>query len=288
LTATSQDDRARPAYLRAVRRRLLLAVVLAACGSSGSASGQDGAPDATTTTMAELPSNDLGAELVGRWAHYDVVAYEDEALKTLIISYGFNDFSVLDGELVDQASFCFSEQRTDQPIETSLSDAAIQAIRPPATPVEIERTGDTFTIRRPATPTPVGIRLEDPTNEPLPTDPGDPRIVDDDGDGSPGITVTIRVSPELVGELYIARREIFAYEATLTTPDRFEGTVTDESEQLVIGASDPLFLTESDWRQHPDPAKSPIILIRVDDTWDCERLAAERDALFPPTPEVDW
>jgi hypothetical protein len=26
----------------------------------------------------------------------------------------------------------------------------------------------------------------------------------------------------------------------------------------------------------------------VSDDWDCERLAAERDALFPPTPEVDW
>ncbi len=31
-----------------------------------------------------------------------------------------------------------------------------------------------------------------------------------------------------------------------------------------------------------------MILIRVDDSWDCERLRAERDELFPPTPEVDW
>jgi hypothetical protein len=27
---------------------------------------------------------------------------------------------------------------------------------------------------------------------------------------------------------------------------------------------------------------------RVDESWDCERLAAERDNLFPPTPDVDW
>ena len=33
---------------------------------------------------------------------------------------------------------------------------------------------------------------------------------------------------------------------------------------------------------------SPITLRRVDETWDCERLAAERDNLFPPIPEVDW
>lgn len=230
----------------------------------------------------------LGEELVGRWAHYDVVAYEDGVLKTLIISYGFNDFSVVDGELIDSVEFCFSEQRTDQPIETSLSDAATQAIRPPDTPVEVDEVDGVLRVRRAATPTPIGIRLDDPANEPLPDDPDDPRIVDDDGDGNPGVTVTIRVTDDLIGELYIARREIFAYEVFLTDPDTLEGTVTDDSEQLIIGASDPIFLAESDWVQHPDLSKSPIILRRVEADWDCDRLVVERPTLFPPTPDVDW
>jgi hypothetical protein len=139
-----------------------------------------------TTEPAPVPvlgAELLGAELVGRWAHYDVVAYEDDVLKTLIISYGFNDFTEVDGQIVDQASFCFSEQRTDQPIRTSLSDAATQAIQPPPATLEVDVVDDVLRIRRPATPTPVGIRLDDPFNEPLPTDPNDPRIVDDDGDG---------------------------------------------------------------------------------------------------------
>ena len=243
----------------------------------------------TSTNTAPPASEVAGADaLTGRWAHYDVVAYEDGLLKTLIISYGFDDFSVADGRVVDTTTFCFSEQRTDQPIETSLSDAATQAIEPPPTPIDVDTVGGTLRIRRPATPTPVGIRLDDPFEESLPTDPGDPRIVDDDGDGKPGITVRIEVNDEIAGELYIARREIFAYEALLTEPDLLTGTVTDDSEQLIIGASDPIFETESDWVQHPDPSKSPIILRRVDETWDCDRLAAERDDLFPPTPDVDW
>lgn len=250
----------------------------------------EAAPPAPSTTEppTTAPIDPRFAPLVGRWAHYDVVAYEDGTLKTLIISYGFNDFSVVDGELIDQGSFCFSEQRTDQPIETSLSDAATQAIRPPPTPVTVEEIDDTLRITRPATPTPVGIELDDPANEPLPADPNDPRIVDDDGDGKPGITVDIRVSDELTGELYIARREIFAYQAYLTDPDTMQGTVTDDSEQLVIGASDPVFDMATEWVQYDDPEKNPIILKRVDDSWDCARLADERDALFPPTPEVDW
>ena len=285
----------------------LAVVALAACGGTDAEERADPTlttaattaptttdppPTTATETTAETTADDAvvpGAELVGRWAHYDVVAYEDDTLKTLIISYGFNDFTEVDGQIIDQASFCFSEQRTDQPIETSLSDAATQAIEPPPAPVEIDLVDGVLRVQRAATPTPVGIRLDDPANEPLPTDPNDPRIVDDDGDGNPGITVTIRVSDDLSGQLYIARREIFAYEAFLTEPDLLTGTVTDDSEQLVIGASDPIFATSpANWGQYDDLSKSPIILRRVDADWDCERLAAERDALFPPTPVVDW
>ncbi|MGE5211871.1 MAG: hypothetical protein ACM3MM_11445, partial [Acidobacteriota bacterium] len=81
-------------------------------------------PAPTSAPAVTEPEPVLGEELVGRWAHYDVVAYQDDLLKTLIISYGFNDFTEVDGRIVDQSSFCFSEQRTDQPITTSLSDAA--------------------------------------------------------------------------------------------------------------------------------------------------------------------
>jgi hypothetical protein len=283
---------------------LIIAGLIAGCGSDAmsssieptqpSTTGPSSTEPLSTQSPSTRPSTTepapvLGQELVGRWAHYDVVAYEDDVLKTLIISYGFNDFTEVDGQIVDQSSFCFSEQRTDQPIRTSLSDAATQAIKPPAVPLEIDVVDGVLRVKRPPTPTPVGIRLDDPFNDPLPTDPNDPRIVDDDGDGKPGLTVTIEVTPEFIGELYIARREIFAFEALLTEPDLLTGVVTDDSEQLVLGASDPVFASSpANWGQYADLTKSPIILRRVDESWDCERLAAERDNLFPPTPDVDW
>ena len=242
----------------------------------------------TTAASAEAPVDPEPGDLVGRWAHFDVVAYQDGDFKTLIVSYGFNDFADVDGGIEDSASFCFSDQVTNQPITTSMSDAATQAIKPPPAPLGVDVTDGVLTIRRDATPTPVGIRLEDPANESLPTDPNDPRIVDDDGDGNPGITVTIDVGGGITGELYIARREVFAYDAELVGADLIEGVVEDRSEQLAIGASNPLFLQSSAWNQVEDPALNPIILKRVDDDWDCDRLAAERDDLFPPTPMIDW
>lgn len=281
---------------------VLLAAALAAATASCASAGDDGAVPTTgstaaapssTAASADTSTTDavavVGAELAGRWAHFDIVAYEEDVLKTQIISYGFNDFSVVDGRIVDQASFCFAEQRTNQPIETSLSDAATQAIQPPSTTLDVTIVDGRLRIDRAATPTPVGISLDDPATDSLPQDPADAAVVDADGDGKPGITVTIRVTDELTGELYIARLEIFAWEGTLVTPDRIEGLVTDTSQQLVLGASDPIFATAgSGWVQHADLTESPLLLVRVDDTWDCERLRRERDRLFPPVPPIDW
>jgi hypothetical protein len=79
-----------------------------------------------------------------------------------------------------------------------------------------------------------------------------------------------------------------AYDVAEQDDGSLTGVVTDNSEQLIVGATSELFMAQSEWVQHPDLSKSPIILEPVDDDWDCERLRAERDALFPPTPEVDW
>ena len=260
----------------------------AACASDGSDTGTDEAgaegSGGSTTTVSEVP----GADLAGRWAHYDIVAYEDDTLKTMIVSYGFTDFAVEDGQLIESEEFCTAEQITDQAIQTSVSDAATQAIRPVSTPVEVTGEPGAWEVHRPATPTPVGIRLDDPVNESLPTDPDDPRIVDDDGDGKPGITVEIRIG-DSVEELYIARREIFAYDLVQDGPDSMSGTVTDGSEQLVIGATDPIFEGSGGaWVQVPDLSFSPILLERVGEDWDCDRLAAERDDLFPANPPIGW
>jgi hypothetical protein len=267
----------------------LLAVGLLAGACGGDDEAAEAAPDTTDAAAADASSDVPGAELAGRWAHYDIVAYEDPTMKTMIISYGFTDFTVEGDELIESEEFCFAEQQSDQPIETSLADEATQAIKPVSTPVEVTGEPGAWRVQRPATPTPVGIRLEDPANESLPTDPDDPRIVDDDGDGKPGITVVVRLSDDLEGELYIARREIFAYDLVQDGPDSMSGTVTDSSEQLVIGASLPVLETAGgQWEQVADLTLSPILLERVEEDWDCDRLKAERDELFPPNPPIGW
>lgn len=276
--------------MRARQRRaaivlLSASLLLAACGSDDSTSS-DAAPRSTTSTTAPAV---LGDELVGRWAHYDIVAYQDSMMKTMIVSYGFTNFTVEDGKLVEAEQFCTADQVSDQAIETAISDAGTQAIKPVSTPVEVSGTPGSLRIRRPATPTPVGIELEDPATDELPADPEDPRIVDADGDGKPGITVTVKIGDSFSGELYLARREIFAYDLVQKDADTLAGTVKDSSEQLVIGASDPILeSTNAQWDQVEDRSLSPIVLRRVGADWDCDRLVAQRDDLFEPVPPISW
>ena len=259
-----------------------LLVTLTGCGSDDTTNGEG----AVSTTTSDLP--DGAEELVGRYAHYDEVAYEDDIMRTVIVSTGFSDIELRDGELWNVQRFCHADTVADQGLDVSISDEATSAIVPEDVRVEVTEEDGSLRVVRPATPTGIGIDLEDPANDVLPTDPDDPRITDDDGDGNPGVTATVALGGDSSGEIYLARREIFAYDVTQESPDRLAGTITDSSEQLIVGASDDIFLSSAQWEQIDDPARNPVIWERVDDDWDCERLAAERDDLFPPLPATDW
>ena len=74
-------------------------------------------------------------KIVGHYAHYDVVAYEDTTTKTtmrtFIISYGFTDFYLEDGKLMQSDSFVHSVQKLSRKNTSSgISDEATQAIKP--------------------------------------------------------------------------------------------------------------------------------------------------------------
>jgi hypothetical protein len=248
--------------------------------------------------LYETPTNDPSwvppatkeeaiAAMAGRYAHYDVVAYDGETvngpLATFIISYGFTDLVIEDGQLVAYDRFCRAEYIANQPFDTIFSDAATQAIQPPGAILDVYEENGQCKLYRPATPTLNGI--DGDPNVPLSMDRNDPLISDDDNDGKPGVTVVVKLFGFIHGEIYIARREIFKNELTLYSDGSLRGSVIDDSEQLVIGASLAILDTPNNPPQRRDPGLNPIILIPVSDDIDtCEELMAIRDSLFPPEP----
>lgn len=227
------------------------------------------------------------AAMAGHYAHYDIVAYDGETangpLATFIVSYGFTDLVIEDGQLVAYDRFCRAEYIANQNFDTIFSDAATQAIQPPGAIVDVYEEDGAWKIWRPATPTLNGI--DGDPNVPLSMDRNDPLISDDDNDGKPGVTVVVKLFGFIEGEIYIARREIFKNDLTLYSDGSLRGSVIDDSEQLVIGASLAILDTPNNPPQRRDPGLNPIILIPISDDIDtCEELMANRDSLFPTEP----
>ncbi len=237
--------------------------------------------------VAPKTKEEAMAAMAGHYAHYDIVAYEGQTangpLATFIVSYGFTDLVIENGNLVAYDRFCHAEYIANQPFDTIFSDAATQAIQPPGVFVDVYQENGLWKLRRPATPTLNGI--DGDSNVPLSTDRNDSLLSDDDNDGKSGVTVVVKLFGFIEGEIYIARREIFANEMTLYSDGSLRGRVIDDSEQLVIGASLAFLDTPNNPPQRRDPGLNPIILIPVSDDIDtCEELMANRDLLFPPEP----
>jgi hypothetical protein len=227
--------------------------------------------------------------IVGHYAHYDVVAYEDTTtrttMRTFIISYGFTDFYLEDGKLMQSDRFVHAEQKLSRKKAKSFfSEEAVQAIKPRVQEVELSLKKGIWHIYRPATPSLLGIE-GDPL-QPLSTDPNDPNLTDPDQDGHPGVTVQISVGRFFRGEIYITRREIFSNYLRLNNNRTLSGYIVDKSEQFVVGASKKVLNQESNSVQHPDKGLSPILLVPVDPNIDTrEELMQIRDEIFPEEPE---
>jgi hypothetical protein len=227
--------------------------------------------------------------IVGHYAHYDVVAYEDTTtrttMRTFIISYGFTDFYLEDGKLMQSDRFVHAEQKLSKKNASAVfSDEAVQAIKPRVQEVELSLANGIWHLYRPETPSLLGIE-GDPL-QPLSNDPDDPGLTDPDQDGHPGVTVQISVGRFFKGEIYITRREIFSNYMTLNNNGTLSGYIVDRSEQFVVGASKRILDQESHSVQHPDRGLSPVLLVPVDPGIDTpEELMRIRDEIFPEEPE---
>lgn len=229
--------------------------------------------------------------IVGHYAHYDVVAYEDTTtrttMRTFIITYGFTDYYLEGGKLMQSDRFVHSEQKLSNINASSIfNDAAVQAIKPRVQEVELTQKDGRWHIYRPPTPTLLGVKGD--ASKALSTDANDPNLTDPDNDGHPGVTVKISVGDFFEGEIYISRREIFNNYLTLNNNGTITGYNVDKSEQFVIGASKKILAQPSNNVQHPDMGLSPILLVPIsEDINTTEQLMALRDELFPKEPEFN-
>ncbi len=236
-----------------------------------------------------LSIDSIKKQLVGHYAHYDVVSYKDTTTQspmfTFVISYGFTDFYLdNEGNLMQSHKFLYASHKINQKnISSKFNEKAVQAIKPQDQKVEISMKDGKWHILRPPTPSLLGI-TGDPS-KPLSRNRKDPNLNDPDGDGKPGVTVNISISNIIKGEIYITRREIFTHYLMLNNDRTLTGYVKDDSEQFVVGASLKILDQASNNSQHPAKGMNPVILVPIsDDINTLEKLMKIRDDIFPKEP----
>lgn len=98
-----------------------------------------------------------------------------------------------------------------------------------------------------------------PVDAPMPETADDPAVVDQDGDGSPGVTITIGNG---FCDVYLAQRTRYRVRGALVNEHRIEGSVWSEVNQQVLGATLPFCASENQLEPAPDGTR--VVLQRID------------------------
>ncbi|HOW51527.1 MAG TPA: hypothetical protein PLV42_05720 [bacterium] len=223
--------------------------------------------------------------LIGVYAEKVIVSTIDKMsmlgeFQTTGTYYSVTRIEKVEGVLQSRASSCHSVIKSTSPATTTVPDALSQCIGDMIGALTVEETAEGPRISRAEAVMPVGIELADPWNDPLPTDNSDPRIIDQDNDGNPGVTIEIAASG-MTGKVYTIRRERGSWWVQPAADGRLKGQVQDASEQRVIGADNALFNSNPESTVDPDPTKSTIELVKLDGDTDCAGLIARIPELFP-------
>lgn len=117
-----------------------------------------------------------------------------------------------------------------------------------------------------------GAILENPDTDELPTHPDDPRLIDLEGDGHPGMTIAASILGLFTGEGYAVQRYRYRLNGTIFDANTIVGYIEWTSEQNVVEATNPLFMEAFSDSTDPDPTKHKFVMLRVDETWTCETL----------------
>ena len=177
--------------------------------------------------------------------------------------------------------YCFTVVEDDSPLsDTVIPDAFMAALRPkPRTATLADEGGETLFVQERYVEV-RGATLDDEANDLLPNDLDDPRIFDQDEDGSPGMTVVIKLLGFLNEEIYVVQRVQYALSGVVVSPDRIEGSVDWSDEQMILDATSSMLMAESSSTPDPDPAKHIFIMLRLQEDWTCEDLREQWREVF--------
>ncbi len=251
-----------------------LALATAACG------GRQALPvdDVTLTSgrFDELP------DLRGTWARLEVTSTVAQVpllgeIRTLHQAVGLVQVAGEPDALTTTSTICAIDIDSDSgSVETTVPEAYARSVvesasATRATLVDEHVALEPFTVVMAA-----GYDVDD-FDATVPADAADPRVIDGDSDGEPG--VTFRVAGMVDGDVRIATRRERTFTPTHVTADTIDGDLTWSAARTTFSATSSRL--ERQREQAPDPdGPSYFLTTRVAPGTTCDEILARRDALF--------
>ncbi|HEX4447468.1 MAG TPA: hypothetical protein VH044_12055, partial [Polyangiaceae bacterium] len=127
---------------------------------------------------------------------------------------------------------------------------------------------------------PIGWKWGGPTDS-LPTSAGDPRVFDQDGDQSPGVTIQVTLAGTAT-PVYVVQTERDTFSGTADGAGNLTASVADDTVQNVLGSSNPL-LASAALTSEPDSNSADNVarFVRIPAHLACSDLVAQAGTLFP-------
>ncbi len=160
-----------------------------------------------------------------------------------------------------------------QPI---VPDAFIESLPQADRRATLTRNGTSWQITSPAVWNIQGVTLDDPGRDPMPDDPNDPRVVDQESDGHPGFT--IEIEGPFGGSLFLARRSWDSFTGRIY-PDSIRGSVQWGADEVVLDATRRILRNSPETT--PDPDRSSFLMIPIAPHTTCQHLPDDPSRLFP-------
>jgi len=212
--------------------------------------------------------------LCGRWALIEIMPAIAELpffnqVELTTISALLVDIAQDGLQLTMNYTYAYIDVIMDPPVvHTVVPDAFVASLNGPPHKGRLEETENGWRFIQERYIEVRGAVLDDPENDPLPTNPHDSRLVDQDGDGHPGLTVPVVAVGIVSGDTYVVHRLIYALAGSLIDNDTIRGTIDWVAEQTVVAATDPFLSMSYTYRPDPDPNVRRFIMRRVDQGWD--------------------
>ena len=179
-----------------------------------------------------------------------------------------------EGRFFAEETFCQISMSSDGPAVPSVPNGLVSVIPTVSTSLVLAREGDQWRWERPRSGIALGVQLESPLTDELPSSAEDDRVWDQDMDGAPG--VTLNVTGLIEGDIYTVIRYVDTLSGT-HEGGRWVGHTQDETEQKVVGASQEVLLVNATPTIVDDPALNTAFVYPLDDGAGCEAVISTLD-----------